>query len=62
MHEFNLHFMQSGCFFIFQIINTGSNANKILDASNRFYTLIPHDFGLKSPPKLDNEDLIKVSV
>ena len=32
----------------------------ILDASNRFYTLIPHDFGLRKPPKLDNEDIIRM--
>lgn len=33
---------------------------RILDASNRFYTLIPHDFGLKKPPLLDSEEIIKV--
>jgi len=32
---------------------------KILDASNRFYTLIPHDFGLKPPPLLNRADMIK---
>ena len=36
------------------------NPTKLLDASNRFYTLIPHDFGLQSPPLLDNEEIIKV--
>ena len=34
---------------------------KLLDCSNRFFTLIPHDFGMKKPPLLDNEDFIKVS-
>jgi len=38
--------------------NTG-NDGKLLDASNRFFTLIPHDFGMKSPPLLDNPDLVK---
>jgi len=38
------------------------NPNKLLDASNRFYTLIPHDFGMQSPPLLDDEDFIKVGV
>ena len=33
----------------------------LLDCSNKFYTLIPHDFGMKKPPLLDNEDLINVS-
>ena len=36
---------------------TGSES-KYLDASNRFFTLIPHDFGLRSPPRLDNPDLV----
>ena len=26
----------------------------------RFYTLIPHDFGMKKPPLLDSEEIIKV--
>ena len=30
----------------------------ILDATNRFFTIIPHDFGLNNPPMLDNEDII----
>lgn len=33
---------------------------KFVDISNQFYTLIPHDFGRKSPPVLDNNELIKV--
>lgn len=45
-----------------QILLTGSNAMKILDSSNRFYTLIPHDFGMKQPPLLDNEELIKSKI
>ena len=39
-------------------IKGGRSASKILDASNRFYTLIPHDFGLLKPPPLDSEVLI----
>ena len=34
---------------------------KFLDASNRFFTLIPHDFGMNKPPLLNNPDYIKVS-
>lgn len=33
---------------------------KLIDCSNRFYTLIPHDFGMKQPPLLDDLELIKV--
>ena len=35
------------------------NATRLLDASNRFYTLIPHDFGMQKPPLLDNTELIQ---
>jgi poly [ADP-ribose] polymerase 1 len=40
------------------IDNKGSN-NLFLDASNRFYTLIPHDFGLKKPTLLNDPALVK---
>ena len=33
---------------------------QLLDCSNRFYTLIPHDFGMKTPPLLNDLELIKV--
>ena len=33
---------------------------KFLDATNRFFTLIPHDFGMNKPPLLDNPDYVKV--
>lgn len=33
---------------------------RLLDCSNRFFTLIPHDFGMKKPPVLDNPEIIKV--
>ena len=36
--------------------------SKFLDASNRFFTLIPHDFGMRSPPLLDNPDLVKAKI
>ncbi|KAM7363583.1 poly-(ADP-ribose) polymerase [Cochliomyia hominivorax] len=42
------------------IQGNGSNAN-FIDATNRFYTLIPHNFGTQSPPLLDtNEQLEKL--
>lgn len=43
------------------MISDGGSANALLDASNRFYTLIPHDFGMKKPPMLDNLELIQVN-
>ncbi|CAF1521823.1 unnamed protein product, partial [Didymodactylos carnosus] len=41
------------------IQNNITSQTQILDASNRFYTLIPHDFGMTRPPLLDNLDIIK---
>lgn len=32
----------------------------IADVTNRFYTLIPHNFGTQMPPLLDNDELLKV--
>lgn len=46
-----------------ELIEAGElTGSKIIDCSNRFYTLIPHDFGMKQPPLLDNVDLIKSKV
>ncbi|KAM7430085.1 Poly [ADP-ribose] polymerase 1 [Porites harrisoni] len=45
-----------------KLISDGGSSNSILDASNRFYTLIPHDFGMKKPPMLDNLELIQAKV
>ena len=45
------------------MIKTESGSeSKFLDASNRFFTLIPHDFGMRSPPLLDNPDLVKAKI
>ncbi|XP_037073152.1 poly [ADP-ribose] polymerase 1-like [Pollicipes pollicipes] len=37
-------------------------AARLLDCSNRFFTLIPHDFGMKKPPLLDNLKIIQDKV
>ncbi|PIK37446.1 putative poly [Apostichopus japonicus] len=42
-----------------QLIKDEGKKTQILDASNRFYTLIPHNFGLRSIPLLDSLELIK---
>ncbi|XP_063361002.1 poly [ADP-ribose] polymerase [Cydia amplana] len=42
------------------LLNKGeASQNKIIDATNRFYTLVPHNFGVKNPPLLDNVEAIK---
>ncbi|XP_074645175.1 poly [ADP-ribose] polymerase 1-like [Tubulanus polymorphus] len=42
-----------------KLVEGGGTTTKFLDASNRFYTLIPHDFGMNKPPLLDTADVIK---
>ena len=41
------------------ISNQTTKKTLIIDATNRFYTLIPHDFGLSKPKILDNLELIQ---
>lgn len=36
----------------------GTNA-QLIDCTNRFFTLIPHDFGTKAPPLLDTKEQIE---
>ncbi|XP_073951356.1 poly-(ADP-ribose) polymerase [Choristoneura fumiferana] len=39
-----------------------TSQNKIVDATNRFYTLVPHNFGVDNPPLLDNVEAIKSKI
>uniref|UniRef100_A0A8I5NA58 Poly [ADP-ribose] polymerase n=1 Tax=Papio anubis TaxID=9555 RepID=A0A8I5NA58_PAPAN len=45
-----------------QAVSQGSSDSQILDLSNRFYTLIPHDFGMKKPPLLNSADSVQAKV
>ncbi|XP_056671999.1 poly [ADP-ribose] polymerase 1 isoform X2 [Monodelphis domestica] len=45
-----------------QVVSQGGSDSQILDLSNRFYTLIPHDFGMKKPPLLNNIDCVQAKV
>ncbi|KAG8550183.1 hypothetical protein GDO81_027891 [Engystomops pustulosus] len=45
-----------------QAVSESATEARLLDLSNRFYTLIPHDFGMKKPPLLDNVDYIQAKV
>ncbi|GAA6079173.1 poly [ADP-ribose] polymerase 1, partial [Tachysurus ichikawai] len=45
-----------------QAVSDNTSEALILDLSNRFYTLIPHDFGMKKPPLLSNLDYIQAKV
>ncbi|KPJ11271.1 Poly [ADP-ribose] polymerase [Papilio machaon] len=45
---------------LLKYLNEGkANENKIVDATNRFYTLVPHNFGTDNPPLLNNAEVIK---
>ena len=37
-----------------------NSRSKFIELTNRFFTLVPHDFGMDQPPILNTEDLIKV--
>jgi poly [ADP-ribose] polymerase len=40
-----------------------SNTNaKLIDCSNRFYTLIPHDFGFKLPAIINNKKVLEAKL
>ncbi len=43
---------------LLQEIKGSKTPAKILDGSNQFYTLIPHDFGMEKPPLLQTEEMI----
>ncbi|KAJ8270512.1 hypothetical protein GJAV_G00115780 [Gymnothorax javanicus] len=45
-----------------QAVSESASESHILDLSNRFYTLIPHDFGMKKPPLLSDLDYIQAKV
>ncbi|PNF21175.1 Poly [ADP-ribose] polymerase [Cryptotermes secundus] len=45
-----------------ELVKTGGSNSRFLDASNRFYTLIPHDFGIENPPILNSEEMIKQKI
>lgn len=42
------------------LLKKSGSKTQFIDASNRFYTLIPHDFGVDNPPVLSTEDVVKV--
>ncbi|XP_072031637.1 poly [ADP-ribose] polymerase 1-like isoform X2 [Amphiura filiformis] len=42
-----------------KLVEDKASQNLLLDASNRFYTLIPHNFGMKNIPLLDDLETIK---
>lgn len=43
-----------------ELVNKNGSDHSFIDASNRFYTYIPHSFGLDNPPLLNTAEMIKV--
>ncbi|XP_028137799.2 poly [ADP-ribose] polymerase isoform X1 [Diabrotica virgifera virgifera] len=44
------------------LINEKAERSRFIDASNRFYTFIPHSFGVDNPPILDDPEVIKQKI
>ncbi|XP_059610160.1 poly [ADP-ribose] polymerase [Phlebotomus argentipes] len=45
-----------------QMVENGGSNGKFIDASNRFFTLVPHNFGVKKPPILDTVEEIQSKI
>lgn len=43
---------------ISELIHNNGSAVQFLEASNRFYTLIPHDFGVQRAPVIDSDEAV----
>ena len=48
--------------FLHQLVDEKASPARLLDMSNQFFTMIPHDFGMKKPPVLDTTELIQVMI
>ncbi|GAB0091469.1 Poly [Sergentomyia squamirostris] len=42
-----------------KLIEGGGSNSRFIDASNKFFTLIPHNFGIRKPPVLDTPEEIQ---
>ncbi|XP_017327105.1 poly [ADP-ribose] polymerase 2 [Ictalurus punctatus] len=45
-----------------QCLKKKSNSKELLEACNQFYTRIPHDFGLRTPPIIRSEEDLKEKI
>ena len=41
------------------LANKTANRGKLSELSSRFYTIIPHDFGRKVPPVIQDEETLR---
>ncbi|XP_068156658.1 poly [ADP-ribose] polymerase [Drosophila tropicalis] len=44
---------------IYDLINSNPTNAKLIDTTNRFYTLIPHNFGVHAPPLIDTIEQVE---
>uniref|UniRef100_A0A1Y1KWX6 Poly [ADP-ribose] polymerase n=1 Tax=Photinus pyralis TaxID=7054 RepID=A0A1Y1KWX6_PHOPY len=45
-----------------QLVETNASEARFIDASNRFYTFVPHSFGTDNPPLINDLELIKKKI
>lgn len=41
-------------------INENDKKDQIIVSTNKFYSLIPHDFGIKAPQIIDSKEVLNV--
>lgn len=41
-------------------INENDKKDKVIVSTNKFYSLIPHDFGIKTPQLIDSKEILNV--
>lgn len=44
---------------IYELIQSNASNTRFIDASNRFYTLIPHSFGVQAPPLINTSEQVE---
>lgn len=44
---------------IYELIQSNASNTRFIDASNRFYTLIPHSFGVQAPPLITTSEQVE---
>lgn len=45
---------------IIDSMNENEEKDKVIVSTNKFYSLIPHDFGIKTPLLIDSKEVLNV--
>lgn len=56
----NAYYLLNEISSIIDLTDEDIKKDKCIMITNQFYTLIPHDFGVKSPQLIDSKDIIDV--